>query len=56
MNTYAGSPPLRETTRAVRSTYLVFALLGLAGATWASRLPQIRERMDLDAAPATPAP
>ncbi|MGW4659167.1 MFS transporter [Streptomyces sp. NPDC004279] len=35
---------------AVRSTYLVFAALGLAGATWVSRLPQIRERMDLDAA------
>ncbi|WP_052862319.1 MFS transporter [Streptomyces sp. Tu6071] len=40
----------RETASAVRATYLVFALLGLAGATWASRLPQIRDRMDLDAA------
>ncbi|MEU7158219.1 MFS transporter [Streptomyces chrestomyceticus] len=50
MNTRAGSPRAPETTRAVRSTYLVFALLGLAGATWASRLPQIRNRMGLDTA------
>ncbi|MFJ8009973.1 MFS transporter [Streptomyces fagopyri] len=50
MNTRAAHPSARETTRAVRSTYLVFALLGLAGATWVSRLPQIRDRMDLDAA------
>ncbi|WP_257585041.1 MULTISPECIES: MFS transporter [unclassified Streptomyces] len=39
-----------ETTNAIRSTHLVFALLGLAGSTWASRLPQIQERMNLDAA------
>ncbi|WP_051818563.1 MULTISPECIES: MFS transporter [Streptomyces] len=50
MNTPAGGPYSRETRMAVRSTYLVFAALGLAGATWVSRLPQIRERMDLDAA------
>ncbi|MFB7499368.1 MFS transporter [Streptomyces sp. NPDC056161] len=34
----------------MRSTYAVFAALGLAVATWASRLPQIRARMDLDPA------
>ncbi|WP_234436325.1 MFS transporter [Streptomyces sp. NRRL S-813] len=34
----------------MRSTYVVFAALGLAGATWVSRLPQIRTRMSLDAA------
>ncbi|MFH9090535.1 MFS transporter [Streptomyces sp. NPDC017673] len=51
MNTRAVEGPCAHETRsAVRSTYLVFALLGLAGATWASRLPQIRGRMDLDAA------
>ncbi|MFD4785919.1 MFS transporter [Streptomyces sp. NPDC058459] len=50
MNIRTASPRARETTNAVRSTHLVFALLGLAGATWASRLPQIQERMNLDAA------
>ncbi|MFR9793979.1 MFS transporter [Streptomyces sp. MB22_4] len=51
MNTRAAEGPwARRTRSAVRSTYLVFALLGLAGATWASRLPQIQERMDLDTA------
>ncbi|MCX5314589.1 MFS transporter [Streptomyces sp. NBC_00154] len=50
MNTRTASPCARETTNAVRSTHLVFALLGLAGATWVSRLPQIQERMNLDAA------
>ncbi|MEU6479219.1 MFS transporter [Streptomyces sp. NPDC047017] len=50
MNTPPGDPYARETTRAVRSTHLVFALLGLAGASWASRLPQLRDRLDLDAA------
>ncbi|MFE2376156.1 hypothetical protein [Streptomyces sp. NPDC059398] len=50
MNSSTGSECTRGTARAVRSTYLVFALLGLAGATWVSRLPQIRERMGLDAA------
>ncbi|MFF2996641.1 MFS transporter [Streptomyces sp. NPDC057950] len=50
MNIHSGSPRARETMRAVRSTHLVFALLGLAGSSWASRLPQIRERMDLDTA------
>ncbi|MET7688937.1 MFS transporter [Streptomyces sp. NPDC005483] len=34
----------------MRSTHVVFAGLGLAGSTWASRLPQIRARMDLDPA------
>jgi hypothetical protein len=43
VNTDAGSPGARQTTRAVRSTYLVFGLLGLTGATWKSCLPQIRE-------------
>ncbi len=50
MNARADGPCSHETAMAVRSTYLVFAALGLAGATWVSRLPQIRERMDLDAA------
>ncbi|MEU0068787.1 hypothetical protein ABZ027_04410 [Streptomyces sp. NPDC006332] len=43
----APDPWRRETAAAVRSTHAVFACLGLAGATWASRLPQIRARMDL---------
>ncbi|WP_461015953.1 hypothetical protein [Streptomyces daliensis] len=34
----------------MRATSLVFATLGLAGATWVSRLPQIREQLNLDAA------
>ncbi|MGW7041499.1 MFS transporter [Streptomyces avermitilis] len=49
MNTRTASPCPRETANAVRSTHLVVALLGLAGATWVSRLPQIQERMNLDA-------
>ncbi|MFI7461322.1 MFS transporter [Nonomuraea sp. NPDC049646] len=50
MSARTGSPDSRASATAVRATYLVFAALGLAGATWASRLPHIRERMDLDAA------
>lgn len=34
----------------MQSTHAIFAALGLAGATWASRLPQIRARMELDPA------
>ncbi|MEU0947215.1 MFS transporter [Streptomyces canus] len=48
----AATPDLRrrELAGAVRATYAVFACLGLAGATWASRLPQISARLDLDPA------
>lgn len=46
----APDPGRRETAAAVRSTYAVFAALGVAGATWTSRLPQIRARMGLDPA------
>jgi hypothetical protein len=44
------TPDLRrpELAGAVRATYAVFACLGLAGATWASRLPQISARLDPD--------
>ncbi|GHF19109.1 MFS transporter [Streptomyces spiralis] len=44
----APEPSPREIAAGARATYTVFAALGLAGATWASRLPQIRARMDLD--------
>ncbi|MFF0087599.1 MFS transporter [Streptomyces canus] len=48
----AATPDLRrpELAGAVRATYAIFACLGLAGATWTSRLPQISARLDLDPA------
>ena len=33
---------------ATRATYVAFAAAGFAGASWASRIPQIRDRLDLD--------
>ncbi|MGW6746508.1 MFS transporter [Streptomyces sp. NPDC055025] len=42
------APTAREVTAGTRATYAVFAGLGLAGSTWASRLPEVRTQLDLD--------
>ncbi|GAA3394388.1 MFS transporter [Cryptosporangium minutisporangium] len=38
-----------EVTGAVRATYLAFAVSGFIMASWAARIPQVRDRLDLDA-------
>jgi fucose permease len=43
----AGAPS--DVGAAVRATYAVFLVSGCAFATWASRIPQVKERFDLDA-------
>ena len=43
----AGAPS--DVGAAVRATYAVFCVSGVAFATWASRIPQVKERFDLDA-------
>lgn len=42
--------PAPAVTRAVRATYAAFIFTGLSFATWASRIPQVRDRLDLDPA------
>ncbi len=43
-------PVAPTVSRAVRATYAVFILTGLSFASWASRIPQVRDRLDLDPA------
>jgi len=40
--------PASAVRSATRATYVAFAAAGFAGASWASRIPQIRDRLDLD--------
>lgn len=44
------APTAREVTAGARSTYAVFAGLGLAGSTWSSRLPEVRTQLNRDSA------
>ncbi len=42
--------PAPEVTAAVRGTYFAFIASGLGFASWASRIPQVRDRLELDPA------
>ncbi|WP_329352879.1 MFS transporter [Streptomyces sp. NBC_01261] len=44
------APTAREVAVGAKATYAVFAGLGLAGATWSCRLPQVRAHLHLDPA------
>ena len=43
----AGSRPVPAVRRATRAVYAVFILSGFAFASWASRIPQVRDALDL---------
>lgn len=47
-NTALGDPAARRTDAATRATYAVFASNGFAFASWASRIPQVKQRLGLD--------
>lgn len=50
MTSAPAAPTPEETRRAVRSTYTVFTGCGLAFASWASRIPQVRDHLGLSPA------
>jgi MFS family permease len=50
MTSAAAAPTPEEIRRAVRSTYTVFTGCGLAFASWASRIPQVRDHLGLSPA------
>jgi predicted MFS family arabinose efflux permease len=49
-HTMAATYPHRQVTAAVRATYGAFAGAGFAFASWASRIPQVRDRLHLSPA------
>lgn len=50
MTSAPAAPTPQEIRRAVRSTYTVFTGCGLAFASWASRIPQVRDHLGLSPA------